>query len=656
MTDISFKSYCWSIGTTSYRTKQMNLSIELQIKLMSEFRNMAQNKHKSWRSLQADYYNYLHENKFLTGQAPRPEKDAREKTSGLVDIGLLTADRKLSAVGQVLLEMSAASKFESDNMLELASDSYLYMKQLLKTSITVDNKVVRPFIVLTYLLSVFGKLSKDEFTYFVPMCIDPESVKRVINTIQAFRKGSLDITTALYDVIIGMDNYKNALNLFLKTETVTEELIRIIGFNRKSSSGKKAYDSIFFSIYDCLIDIYINKKDKSLELFDLVNAIRGNTRSMWKKYLFGKSQRLHIAKRGQKALTINVFSSSSSISELKKSFFMVMHSFKVQATLKDYADLNKRYLKLSDCFLFRDSQVEFDIVPKAFFNLAATELYKQAFEHSDSLTENIKLGEISPVFEIAKKDLYKELSKELGVTVESATEAHKIVYDERYARFNALIDAKFNANKLIELLEQFEKREDSKISNYITDNADIPTLFEYVLGVTWYKISERRGDVLSYMKLSLDADLLPKTHAGGGTADIVYKYNTTSVYPEHSVLIEATLSEKSGQRIMEIEPVTRHLGEYIANEKTEAYSVFIPTYLNPNIVTDFRMRKDYPYLANNDEYVNGMKIIPLQTSEIKTILDKDITYDKLYSLFENAYKSKLGVKEWYEKAIVSMLQ
>ena len=59
--------------------------------------------------------------------------------------------------------------------------------------------------------------------------------------------------------------------------------------------------------------------------------------------------------------------------------------------------------------------------------------------------------------------------------------------------------------------------------------------------------------------------LLPKTHAGGGMADIVYKYIGNEIYPTHTVLIEATLSEKVGQRSMEIEPVTRHLGEYLAN-------------------------------------------------------------------------------------------
>ena len=37
---VCFKSYCWSIGTTSYRTDKFNMSIELQLALLKEFRTL----------------------------------------------------------------------------------------------------------------------------------------------------------------------------------------------------------------------------------------------------------------------------------------------------------------------------------------------------------------------------------------------------------------------------------------------------------------------------------------------------------------------------------------------------------------------------------------------------------------------------------------
>ncbi len=59
------------------------------------------------------------------------------------------------------------------------------------------------------------------------------------------------------------------------------------------------------------------------------------------------------------------------------------------------------------------------------------------------------------------------------------------------------------------------RKQDVGINNCVTDNADIATIFKYVVGIIWYKISEQEGNILEYMNLSLDADLLPKSHASG---------------------------------------------------------------------------------------------------------------------------------------------
>lgn len=62
-------------------------------------------------------------------------------------------------------------------------------------------------------------------------------------------------------------------------------------------------------------------------------------------------------------------------SELKRLFFSTMHLFKAKATLHDYLDLNRRYIKNTDVVLFEDETVRLDIVPKQFFHPYAQELY-----------------------------------------------------------------------------------------------------------------------------------------------------------------------------------------------------------------------------------------------------------------------------------------
>ena len=37
MEEIAYKSFCWSMGTTSFRTKNFNRTIEKQLELLNEF-------------------------------------------------------------------------------------------------------------------------------------------------------------------------------------------------------------------------------------------------------------------------------------------------------------------------------------------------------------------------------------------------------------------------------------------------------------------------------------------------------------------------------------------------------------------------------------------------------------------------------------------
>ena len=287
-----------------------------------------------------------------------------------------------------------------------------------------------------------------------------------------------------------------------------------------------------------------------------------------------------------------------------------MHIFKAKATLSDYFDLNRRYFKITDIVLFEDNKVKLDVLPECYIDMISDRLLDIAFCKTELLQKNAPLKAIAAFFDI---DIY-----------------------ELYERFNKLIDDKFDKDTLINLFNAFESRNDDEIRNMVTDNADIPTIFEYVLGVAWYIVSERKGDVLEYMNLSLEADLLPKTHAGGGEADIVWKYDKTEVYLKHTLLIEATLADGSNQRRME----------------DEAYCVFITTYLNNNVISDFRARKYMEYYNNAGEYIKGMKILPIETKELKTLLKFDVKYPQIYKMFDTAYHSEGAPKEWYENNIV----
>lgn len=650
---IGFKSYCWAIGTTSYRTDNFNMSIERQMSLMKEFRELPGNENKSWignNVFQAEYYQFLKSRGFVKGDAPRPDKDAREKTSGLRDIGLLDDERKITAAGEELIAIAESKNFSSDNLLEIPKDSYLYFKQLLKTSNNVDGKMVRPFVVFLYMVSKVDYLTYDEFTYLLPLCVDKDTMDQVIRCILSSRKSSTNYEDAILSVLMGMDNYQKALAL-LQNGEITEELICNIGINRKSAR----YDKPYYQLYNLLKSIVFEKENLALEFYAATKKLTNSkVGGLWRKYFFSSNARNVISRMGLSVLNPVPILQIVTEKEFNEEFFKIMHLFKAKATLSDYFDLNRRYFKITDIVLFEDDKVKLDVLPKCYIENIADHLLEIAFEKTDLLSENVSLEEIHPCLSIDIDKLYQKLSTVLGKRVTDKESARKVIKDERYDRFNKLIDDKFDTDTLITLFSYFESRDDDKIRDLVTDNADIPTIFEYVLGIAWYVISDREGDVLEYMNLSLEADLLPKTHASGGEADIVWKYEKTEWYPKHTLLIEATLADGSNQRRMEMEPVSRHLGEYcLAFPDDEAYCVFVTTYLNTNVISDFRARRYMEYYNTaGTEYITGMKILPIQTSELKALLRFGVKYSQIYTMFDKAYNSGGTPKEWYENNIV----
>lgn len=651
----AYKSFCWALGTTSFRTEHFNKTIEQQLSLLHDFRELPENRDQSWMAndtLQSRYYDFMKEKGFVVGNATNKPKDAREKTSGLVDIGLITAGRDLTAAGKALLDISVSNDFADDNLFRISKDGYIYLKQLLKTYNPINGGFVRPYLILVHLLSEFDYLTLEEFTYILPLCTSPVYTERMVRGIRQIRSGELSADALILSRLMDMENYAQALELFLGS-AVSEELICMVGMNRKSRS----YDKAYYPLYLALYEFYLNgNPGAAYDIFLATKQI--NIGTWWRGYLFNTLSAKSIRKEPEKTIRPTAFDTASTELEFKTAFFRIMHLMKAKATLSDYLDLNRRYIKTTDTVLFEDGTVRFDIVPRHFFRLVEGALYEYAYQPCERLFDDCPMEDIAPCLAVEEAEVLRAVGEELGVDLFTATEAQRALDSRRYQRLDHLIETRFTDEKLLMLLEHFENRADAEIRRAVTDNADIPTIFEYVLGILWYKISERRGRVLDYMKLSLDADLLPKTHASGGEADIVYEYEATDCYPAHTLLLEATLADSTNQRRMEMEPVSRHLGQHlIRTQNPHSYCVFATTDLNINVISDFRGRKFIPYYDPKDftKYVMGMKILPLQTAELKNIVVNGWNYRSLYPVLEAAYRSSLPPHIWYPECISALL-
>lgn len=654
--NIKFQSYCWSLGTTSFRVKDLNFKIERQLQILKELWN--ENPEINWNgndSIQEEYYNKMLQKEFITGEANNKSKDARQKTSGLVQIGVIDDNRHISDIGQKIVDIVEKEDFKGDNIFNINKDSYIYLKQLLKLQVTDNGSNVKPFAVLLYFLAELKYLSKDEFTYILPLATNREYTDLMLENIRMFRDNKKTIEDIIQDKMNNMLNYKSAIQ-FIKENGINDiEEFSIIDMGRKGTKYVEPMYKFFNDLYE------ISQREFDEEALDTIMAfIKEQTKrnskvaKYWKDYL-RYSPRMLTEEYLEEIKEIPLFNFKDK-KEYAIEFFKVMHTAKWKATLEDYADLNKRYISLSDIVIFDDDKIELDVFPKYFFLNISKEIVNTPIlskeEYNNFILEDIEFNKIYNCLDINVDDVIIQIQADYPDKVVSKDSIKTFIEDEKLKRFNELIDTKFSENQLIKLFNDIERNDRNAINEYADWNSDIPTIFEYILGITWYRFSNRSGNILEYMKLSLDANLLPKTHAAGGTADIVYEYNRNEEYPEHKVLLEATLTESTSQRKNEMEPVSRHLMREIQeNDNDDTYAVFVANILQEEVLSDFRSRKNYQFRGKNS-VKTGLKIISLSIQDIIKLINVKVQYSKLYGIFETAYKdTEINDLEWYEKLI-----
>ena len=654
--DIKFQSYCWSLGTTSFRVKDLNFKIERQLQILKELWN--ENQNVRWNgnnSIQEEYYNKMLQKNFITGEANNKPKDARQKTSGLVQIGVIDDNRHITEIGEKIIDIVEQENFKSDNIFNINKDSYLYLKQLLKLQITDNGINVKPFAVLLYFLSELGYLTKDEFTYILPLCTNREYIDIMLENIKKYRNNQKTIEDIIQNKMENMSNYKAAID-FIKGNGVNSiDEFSIIDMGRKGTKYVEPMYNFFEALYR------ISKKDFDEEALDtIINFIKEQTKKnskvakYWKDYLRYSSKML-TEEYLEDIKEIPLFNFKNK-TEYTIEFFKVMHTAKWKATLEDYADLNKRYISLSDIVIFEDDKIELDVFPKYFFLNISKEIVNTEIldkdKYNNFISTDIELNKIYECLNVNVDEIIYQIQADYPDRVVNKDSIKTFIEDEKLRRFNELIDNKFNENQLVQLFTYIENNDRSAINEYVDWNSDVPTIFEYILGITWYRLSNRSGNILEYMKLSLDANLLPKTHAAGGTADIVYEYNKTNNYPEHKVLLEATLTESTSQRKNEMEPVSRHLMREIQeNDNDDTYAVFVANILQEEVLSDFRSRKNYQFRGKTS-VKSGLKIISLSIRDIIKLINIKIQYSKLYKIFDEAYKdTNINDLEWYEKLL-----
>lgn len=610
MDKIKFQTYSWSYGTTSFRVSELKYKIERQLIRLKELRDIYPNQ--SWQDLQDIYFEMLVEENLAKKTSKNKKKDARQKTSPLVDLGLVDNERKLTNIGKKLYEINYNRTYNFDNLFFLRNDAYLYFKQLLKIKFDkgyYENFNINPFLSLIYLLLKLDSISKKAFMYAFSLCQNFDDVLKLEKFLK--KNNDFDIYEYLKSKIQEKQNYQNALKYFLENDK-NLETFKIILMDRKS----KKNSPIFLELFNEL-KTFNNSKNKFEKLKTIINKFGSSKlKTEFRKRLFLSNFEKF------KKLELNVDD---------ENLFYFFHSSKWKVNLEDYYDLNKRFIELSEVIIFENENIYLDELVKLYFE----ELFNNKNDYNELLKlefdKNYFFNKIKRKYKLKKDENLREYIK-------------KIKLQNRKKIFDILVKNKFSNDNLIKLFENIKKREDKAILSYAEWEADIPTIFEYLVGISFYKLTKTID--LDFLNMNLNASMLPIRFASGNKADIVFKFDKIDM------IIEVTLTTNENQRRMELEPVIRHIGKY--NLQKKAFGIFIAPYLDPNVLVVFRAYKELNFydIKDYEKVVKGLEILPLSIDEIIFILKNNINFKQFLDIKEKCISNKEldGVK-WYSNVV-----
>lgn len=644
---IMLEKYAWSIGTTSFRVENLRELIPEQLKLLNELNG--EYLELDWNETKQTLYSELLTKKGLFEISKTLAKDARVKTSALAELGLTTEKRSVTRVGNNLINFfETESVDESKNIFLISEDSFVYLKQLLKYQTPYSEFKVKPFLVLLYLCSKFEDgLKMEYFTYMLPLCKNKNDVNEVVEWIEN-QKGYIEF---LVKKILVSEKTQQVKEILETYKDLSEDEILALFPHGKGVS----YVRPILELYSSFLRYKeLSTTEEKYEVLKNLNFSSFKSRSLVqiKEFLFGVS---NLTNNLNKENIIKKYESSclGNSKNILYDLYVIYTLSSYLANLIEYQDLHLRYFKLADIFIIDSEKIELDIIPKFYFKkiqeslldvpILSYELYREKLEKSEKLSEIYEFMDFD--INILKDEIIRKYPSLREKDFEE--EIKTLISDEKEQKFKKLIETKFKKENLVKLLKHLNEGNLKKLKEFGFDTS-LPTILEYLIGISWYLISEKEGKIYNIFNLKLDSNLLPIRFASGGQADLIYKYSDG-----HDVLLEATMTQKDNQRKLELEPVPRHLGRYRMDVNDNAYTIFIAPNLDPNVLVNFRAMKELPYYnPSNLNKINGLKIIPLSLENLIYILNSNLHYSKLREDFEKYYQleEKNGYV-WFENTI-----
>lgn len=566
------------------------------------------------------------------------EARARHYTSNLVKIGFTDNNRNISSVGSAFVNGYDLNRDPFEELLPIKDGNLIFLRQLLKLKIYNKNydTFYSPMLLVIFLLMNVPRIEQSKLLKLVVM-INP-NVPVDLSLIKKAAKGNAE---SLYQTYIDYSNNKKYIQFCSLPDHLDYETFTQYISNKKTKNFNKLYYQFYLAI---------EKYQQYGTADDLFNLYLNHTKNIDSAFGFGE----HLFKlpRGTKTLKQFIRDNKHNpllvTKTLNKTLYLQYLASTRYVSVQEYSDTFRRLLKASGIVSFNNGIAE----------LMYTNLWKKLFEDVD--ISQMIFGKCDPI-KSRQDDQYmsSDFRKNIPISqiisipnvhsiiieieklyhINSAEEVKHRLLSQKDKEFKQFVKSNFPKEKVLNILALFADRtNDKKIKQMVKTDASVPTIYEYIVGLAWYYISDTDYNLYNSYNLSMNANFRPETHAAGGEGDIVIDYH------DQILMLEVTLMNKQAQKRGEWEPVLRHTTNLtIESYPKKVQTLFIANELDNNTINIWRAVASVPmYSSKNkasDHSVNNVTIMPIKNDELCEFLNKDISSNRLLNQVAKSFEA-----------------
>lgn len=556
------------------------------------------------------------------------EKRARHYTSNLVKMGFTNSRRNITEAGYSYLR-GALNRDAIEEFLPLDNVNIALFRQLSKLKIfsipdtNGNRKFYSPFLMALTLLLDNRNIDRDSFEIII-QGLSPYSDDSLKT---AIRQNAISIQ----DMGASIQNIDVQVPTQLSDQSdITFDLFKTYF---KSSKNTESTSRKYYNFFIALKNFRDNPIQKNYAA--LLDCFEKDSALLYKAFGYGKAV-FDMGNKGRR-YNLKTFLQKNNNHPLLVSqdyvydIYMTFSKSKWIDGIREYSDTTVRLLSATGLFKFKNLpelfcqdilSIIFDIPAlrnNIFGEMTEEQYYAYECQEDFFFGKNLSITEIFGYSENDTQRIITNIESHLGVS--SSKEAKSLLQNKKKADFLCHIKDKYPKDKIIKLLPLFsDRKKDNQIKQEVNDAATVPTIYEYIMGIAWYYISNEDFDLYHSLNLTLNADFEPVIHAGGGDGDIVISYDDTVI------MLEVTLMNKQAQKRGEWEPVLRHsLNLKAANEPKETITFFIADELDYNTVNIWRaVAAASLESTNTHQAVEGVVIMPFTNCDILDFLEKNI--------------------------------